>query len=192
MQQMRDGELGLYRAVRSRVKAENAPFSHYQAEQQIFDWASDPRDLARLIADPDGLRPALAMAENVFRSNPHADDCGVYVIGVSGLPVSKIGISVSPLKRVRQLQVNHWADLTIHAVLWTKAEFANQVEKLALQAASEMGVRLRGEWVNMEPSEAAELVCKAGRYCDANAVDGQQWVKNISGRVEALRRKLAA
>ena len=90
-------------------------------------------------------------------------EAAVYVIQAGNLPVCKIGYSNDPLFRLGELQVSNWADLNLRAIFWFQ-DTALSVDTTALLAAKEMGVRLRGEWVSLEPEDAATLVLKAAKH----------------------------
>lgn len=87
----------------------------------------------------------------------------VYVIGTSGYGVSKIGVATNPHQRLADLQVAHWEPLYLRAVVWASPEDAGKIENRALGFASEHGVRLKGEWVDLEPAEAIGLLLSSMR-----------------------------
>lgn len=85
------------------------------------------------------------------------DHC-VYVITTPAGVVSKIGYSCNPRKRLDSLQTSHYEKLSATYLFWLPENEATKVECLALKAAKKMGVRLSGEWVNMNHNVAAGLV----------------------------------
>lgn len=85
------------------------------------------------------------------------DHC-VYVITTPAGVVSKIGYSCNPRKRLDSLQTAHYEKLSATYLFWLPENEAAKVECLALKAAKKMGVRLSGEWVNMNHNVAAALV----------------------------------
>lgn len=160
----------------------------YPTEEMIFDWSRPIDDFKGLAKDREAILSSAKFAYAVADPNEKRIEQAVYVIAVDGLPVSKIGVTTNPTLRLEQLQQSHWAGLSIYSLLWSPGRKAEKVEADALAAASEMGVRLRGEWVAMEPEEALETVLKSGRFNKAPLCDGSTWVKNWKLRLEALNK----
>ena len=157
----------------------------YWTRESCFRWDSDISSLTALCRKPEGIAMASGYADTINnKGRPHerVEHC-VYVVGVDGLPVSKIGISTNPIKRFDSLQENNWSDLYLFAVLWLSKRGAGKLETTALQAAREMGCHLRGEWVSMDADEAFHTVLKAARYLNVAACDGETWVKNWRSRI---------
>lgn len=179
--------VSLYRTAPRKFRGGTAARGYFTVDQRYFDWSVDPSILAQAISNPESLAKALPVAQSTFRSNPMSQDCGVYVLEVEGLPVCKVGMSASPLDRREQIQSNHWADIKIAGVLWARQDRCVAIERTVLKAASEMGVRLRGEWIGAPSEEVCELVVKAGRYLDARACDSSALMANMSDAVSALR-----
>ncbi len=87
------------------------------------------------------------------------DYCGVYVICPQAKWPIKIGISDNAAKRLTQLQTGHWSRLKV-AAYWVceSAAKARQIESIAHSALEKKNKRLLGEWFDIRPDKAAELV----------------------------------
>lgn len=86
----------------------------------------------------------------------------LYVLQPEGEQVSKIGIANNPFVRVQGVQTGSWKPLSIKALFWfPRPNDAASVEFHALKLAGDEGLRLCGEWVNLEPDEAVGLVLTA-------------------------------
>jgi hypothetical protein len=109
----------------------------------------------------------------------------VYVIGPADIPVSKIGVTTNPTSRLTTLQIGNWHDLVVHALIWVD-RLAEHIEDLALRAAKEMELGVRGEWISAYPAEACELIVKAARFNGDPAYDSTAWMRNWGARVEAV------
>lgn len=103
----------------------------------------------------------LAFSEEKIRisanCNAHDDCWAVYVLaGNPGNPV-KIGISRSPYRRRSGVQSGQWNELKIFGLRYFRDHaVASSVEKRAHEMAGEK--RVRGEWFNLEPQEALDIV----------------------------------
>lgn len=161
----------------------------YYSEEKCFKLGNDLSGFAELCQEDEPIAKACGFTSSIKEEDVRTLS-GLYVIGVEGIPVSKIGISHCPVLRRDCLQQNHWADLTLHAVMWSCVNKAETIEKTALSAAEEMGVRLNGEWVAMEPSEAFELLLKAARYTSIPVCDSSTWMMNWNVRTRALAAAL--
>jgi hypothetical protein len=109
----------------------------------------------------------------------------VYVVAAEHIPVCKIGVATNPIGRLLSLQIGNWHELSVESLLWFD-NGAVEIEQTALRAAKEMGIYLRGEWVEATAREAAELVVKAARHIGKPAYDSETWIENWSARVNAL------
>lgn len=161
----------------------------YHSEENCFKLGQDLSGFADLCREPESIAKACGFTSQM-REEEIGGRHGLYVVGVDGIPVSKIGVSRCPVLRRDCLQQNHWADLSLHAVLWCCVKKAETIEGTALKAAEEMGVRLNGEWVAMEPSEALELLLKAARYTKLPVCDSATWMANWNVRTRALAAAL--
>lgn len=147
---------------------------------KVFDTAvCAPEILARAAMDDE----ANAKASVCCKSWGGAQ-C-VYVISANEGESSKIGVTGDPLARLASLQTANWQPLTIAALFWLQSgrylsESRLKVEATALRAAREMGVLLSGEWVDLDPIDAAELVVKAAKYEKIDIVDSAQWIENTA------------
>lgn len=84
----------------------------------------------------------------------------VYVIQAEPSEPVKIGQAVDPLQRLADLQCAHWKVLSLVAVAGVFDNFG-LVEKRAHKLASRF--RLRGEWFDVSPLEAVEMIAAAAR-----------------------------
>lgn len=84
-----------------------------------------------------------------------------YVIGLKGLDKCKIGFSTNPAKRLMQFRVGLWEEPVFHAIFWSFADAAMLVEFEALALAKRKKSRLKGEWVDLSPVAATDVVVEA-------------------------------
>src|SRR3546814_13355655 len=115
---------------------------------RISDWSSDVCS-----SDLNGVSTALSEAQ--ARAVPRA----VYVIGVEGESVAKIGVSHAPVNRCVSLQQSHYRELFLYgaAYLVGSAKCETLESAAIARAAEESGFR-RGEWVGVDAVRAFELV----------------------------------
>lgn len=85
--------------------------------------------------------------------------CSVYVVApIDGWPC-KIGISTNPMKRIATLQTSCWKQLEVAWCGWAPTlQDAKAIEIRAHQALSDQALWLHGEWFDLRPDKAAELV----------------------------------
>lgn len=85
--------------------------------------------------------------------------CSVYVIApMDGWPC-KIGVSTNPSKRVNTLQTACWKQLHVAWCCFVgTVNAASKLEKQCHSALSDQGKWLHGEWFDMRPDKASELV----------------------------------
>lgn len=179
------------RTIRRRERIARYSYS-YTTSESVFDWTGDLAGFAPLCCKTDAIQKAVGFAETVNKSEGSKTEAALYVIGVEGMPVAKLGVTTQPASRLSTLQGAHWAPLYIHALIWGPTRKAETVEQTALQAAEEMGVRLMGEWVAMNVDEALELALKAGRYRNTPLCDSMTWLSNWDIRLTALRAHRAS
>ena len=155
----------------------------FQVAVESLDLSADITELARLICD----KPAIFRAtELATRMTPALGDfAAVYVIGPEEGDCVKIGYASDPRKRLSSLQIGNWHELHIHALLWVDQGPA-YLEKIALSAAKEMGWHIRGEWMEANPTDAAELILKAARYDGFRCYDSEAWIDNWPHRLDAF------
>lgn len=102
----------------------------------------------------------------------------VYVVSCRGEGPCKVGITSDISLRVRDLQTSNWQPLFVSAARPVvdadrarsyssyRAAYsasARKLEKLAHSKLEDLGLRLMGEWFDVEPSDAIELLVKIGR-----------------------------
>lgn len=85
--------------------------------------------------------------------------CSVYVIApLDGWPC-KIGISTSAYKRLVQLQTSVWKQLEVKWCGWLPSvKDARSLEKRCHTTLTDTGKWLHGEWFDLRPDKAIELV----------------------------------
>lgn len=187
---MEEPRAGLYRTHRvSRMMTLRGGSTSCYSDERVFDFLQPEVDLAAMASacrEPEAIARACGITSATNTDGKNKAECAVYVFGVEGEQVSKIGISHCPIQRLAGLQACHWAGLYLHAVLWSPTRKAETIEQTALQAADEMGVRLRGEWVGMLPDEAFETVLKAARYARVPVCDSAAWLSNYRLRLDSM------
>jgi hypothetical protein len=128
---------------------------------------------------------AMELQSKFCKGASRGNQSAAYVIGADDGPV-KIGHAINPSDRLISIQISNWRKIRVHALLWGESAMSD-VEGLALKAAKEMGVHLRGEWVDLTSREAAELLLKAARFANRGAVyDSGAWMENWPARCHAL------
>lgn len=146
---------------------------------------ADVKATAALCMDGPANYRAMQLARKLAEDRAKWMPSAVYVICPHDIPVAKIGIGTDPGDRLCQIQIGCWHRLSVMALLWLDTG-AYQIEQLALKAAKEMDIYLRGEWVSATPQEACELVVKAARYSRLPVYDSATWIENWSARVDAV------
>ena len=103
-----------------------------------------------------------SIEENLWRTDWKRNGypyCGVYVISTDSLIPCKIGISVNPIKRLMSLQTAHWRPLQISGYRWCAHQSdALKVEQKAHMILREDGKELLGEWFDIRPSQAVDVI----------------------------------
>src|SRR3546814_19662764 len=104
---------------------------------RISDWSSDVCS-----SDLNGVSTALSEAQ--ARAVPRA----VYVIGVEGESVAKIGVSHAPVNRCVSLQQSHYPELFLYgaAYLVGSAKLETLASAAIARAAAASGFR-QGTWL---------------------------------------------
>lgn len=85
--------------------------------------------------------------------------CSIYVIApIDGWPC-KIGVSTFPLKRVMGIQTSVWKQLEVKFCAFTSStQVARDLERRCHQSLSDQSKWLHGEWFDLRPEAAADLV----------------------------------
>jgi hypothetical protein len=162
----------------------------FETEERFFKVGSDLAPFAEICREPESIAKACGLASRM-REEDVGGRPALYVFGVGDLPVAKIGVSHCPISRLEQIQREHWADISVYAIAWCGNGKSETIEQTALAAADEMGVKLRGEWVAMEPAEAFELILKSARYTGHPICDSATWLDNLAIRTRGLAQALA-
>lgn len=160
-----------------RIKNENGFCS---PEVETFDLSRvSPSEIANDISQPRAVAISSLLANAVNQEKDAATECAVYVVAGPDANVSKIGLAKNPLHRLAGLQGGNWAELYLAALVWFYSDAA-EVERLALKRAKEQGLRLKGEWVGVNPIEASLMVARAIVACKADAAGPEMWMRNRS------------
>jgi hypothetical protein len=102
-----------------------------------------------------GLRNLKAMVEIGKSEYMTEGDCAVYVVGTNRATCTKIGMALSPIKRLAALQTGNPEALFLHRVFWFRnAETAASIERRAHEKAAQKHIRLEGEWFECGPTQA--------------------------------------
>lgn len=107
-------------------------------------------------------REAIAQASSKISSIDHPFGA-CYVMGIPGEDKCKIGYSRNPSGRRLQIEGGLWGKVEIFGLFWSYGQIANGIEQSALREARKQKIRLKGEWVNVPPEEAAQLILSS---CD--------------------------
>lgn len=174
-------EVRHHKPVRIRVSRNNLSQSFY-AEVMALNLGGNISGVVPLILDDAANFRAMELAASFGRNSACI---AVYLIAPDDLDVVKVGIAADPRLRLSALQVGNWNKLSVRGLLWFDGS-AGDVERLVHQAAAEMNISVRGEWIGAPIAEAAELVLKAARYSKRKCYDSDIWIKNWSSRVGAL------
>ncbi len=132
--------------------------------------------------------------ENIFRLmvlssgqvSKGLDHC-IYVIAPSSGMVSKVGYSCNPKRRLDSLQTAHYELLSVKYLFWLPESTALKIERLVLKKAKDSSLRLAGEWVNLFPADAAQLICDTLVEFGAEAKTSKQYLEDYKAALEAHR-----
>lgn len=85
--------------------------------------------------------------------------CSIYIVApIDGWPC-KVGISTNPMKRISTLQTSCWKQLEVKWCGWAPTmQQAKEVEMKSHASLTNLGLWLHGEWFDMRPEKAADLV----------------------------------
>lgn len=109
-------------------------------------------------------------------------DCAVYVMCPTSSTASKIGVARNPLARLKVLQTGCHEQLHIRHLFWLPEKQAYGLEGLSLRVIGKMGLRLVGEWVDMDPADLACLIATV--VCSNESMqlaDSEMFVNNLKG-----------
>ena len=158
----------------------------YYCKQGHFDLSQPMDKFIPILRDENTNSMAFGMLRAVGENGVKGNEKAVYVIGLGDEPISKIGVSYDPVGRLVSLQGSHYADLHVHAVLFCPTRKSVSIEQVALGRATDMGKRLRGEWVAMKPDDALRLVLETARDNNWPVCDGKTWFDNMAARTRQL------
>lgn len=161
---------------------------------KVFDLSGDLRFFAELCKDDCGLADAIGMLTALADGNDRTSgfEKAVYVIAVGDDPISKIGISANPLKRVEDLQGAHYRELRLHAVIFCPGRKAMTIEQDVLARAASDGSRLMGEWIAEAPDNVLAAAIESARRNKLDICDALTWRDNMIARTKELYRRQRA
>jgi hypothetical protein len=114
--------------------------------------------------------------------------CSLYVVSPDGNWPCKVGISVNPYKRLLSLQTSVWKRLKVTDCFWLEGvKEARELEKQVHRRLTGDNVWLHGEWFDMRPKDAREMIEFV------SAVEGIEVNDKIHNEmvIEDLRRELS-
>lgn len=176
----------LYPAV-SRVRLNNVDTKIRLSFERLPQDRERADDIALASCDRQPIEDACRVAAAISEERGARSEDAVYVIGPSERSACKIGLASDPLKRLAELQTGSPERLKVFALFWSMDRQAKLLESLALRVASDMGLRIRGEWVRLVPAEAAKLVAAVASGMGASFADSAMWMRNRHRLVEAKR-----
>lgn len=161
----------------------------YRYIGRYFDPASPIADRIDLCRCPEGMARANGMSAAMSEAQAIAIPRAVYVIGVQGEGVSKIGVSSAPISRCAGLQQSHYRELFLHGAAYlvgsTRCE---TLETAAIERAAEESGFRRGEWVGTSPDRSFEIVMSLADRLGIKVCDAATWVSNLNAKARALAR----
>lgn len=158
----------------------------YKSDRKEFDLSQPLKKFVPILRNAEIYAKAFGMLRALGANGSKGNEKAVYVIGVDGRPITKIGVSFDPTKRLVDLQSGHYRKLYIYAVLFCPTRKSVSIEQAALHRASEENKRLNGEWVEMSAEDALLLVLETARDNGWAVCDGQTWFENMTSRTYAL------
>lgn len=85
--------------------------------------------------------------------------CGIYAVSPDNRWPTKIGISQNPVKRLISLQNSHWRKLDIWEYRYAENFVAaRKIEAKAHEMLRSEGKCLQGEWFDIRPDKALEVI----------------------------------
>ena len=136
--------------------------------REVIDW--EKPEIAPPYSDFTGF-PSVTWYRRLYAT-------AVYVIGPHNGDHCKIGMSVSPVVRLSELQIGSWDRLKVHFALFIYDDRAYEVEQAALSLAGFRGAEIRGEWVGMKPIDAFRMVLDAAEIAKVHACNFETAARN--------------
>lgn len=137
----------------------------------------------------DALIPALFAKPKSTEKNTEPLT-GVYILGSLDIGAVKIGIAKDVLKRLDGLQTGFPRPITLFSVRYTTRNLARKIEKGCHDKLKEFGFHLNGEWFEVEPEDAVELVEKIARDVEAPVLTPVQY-SQMCGSWDDIRHGVA-
>lgn len=186
---MRELGKAQFKAIQGRTKFSSGNLlGGIRSDNLAFDMGEDVSAFMSLCKSEDGLASAIGMLRAMSAKNSRTSgyEKAVYVIAVEGRAITKIGISADPIKRLRDLNNSHYRKLRLHGVVFCPTRKSGSIEQEALLRATLRKKRLKGEWTELEPDEALQVVLESARDGDWPTCDGRTYLDNMIARTKAL------
>ena len=134
---------------------------------------------ASATAEPQSISRAMQVRDAIAGEGLGvAIDAAVYVVGIRGRNVCKIGVAANPTRRIWDLQRGSADKLEVFSLVWALNGGAYSLEALCLKVAKKLGLRLHGEWVSLDASSATTLVATVASSMETAFADSAMWLRN--------------
>lgn len=141
---------------------------------------------ASLLANAFGVMEALAEGNAGKRMGAPAR--ALYLIQVGDDPITKIGVSANPYRRLLDLQKAHYRELFLWGVVFSPQEKAMTLEQRTLDLASQRGNRLMGEWIGAAPEEVFADVLEMSVQHKVVVCNAEIWLHNMMEQTKRMAR----
>lgn len=158
----------------------------YSSVRSEFDLSKPLESFVPILRDAERYSKAFGMLKAFGESGSKNNEKAVYILGVEGRGISKIGVSFDPLKRYADIQSSNYRKLYIHAVIFCPTRKSVSIEQAVLRNAESCDKRLNGEWVEMPADETLLLALEVARENKWPVCDGQTWFENIAAKTFAM------
>lgn len=163
---------------------------HIPDNQYFSPRRCEPFSAADLCQNTQANNLAMTLAKSVGKTKGVYRESAVYILHHPGSGHCKIGVAHDPRLRLEGFQIAHWAPIAFTALFWVMDGSATGLEMLAHRVASKIMKKGRGEWVTMEPDEAANLVATVALSSPVKIADSAMWMRNRE-RVRIARSEWA-
>lgn len=171
----------------SRKGWAEAPYSYVN---HWFNPSFALADRIKLCREPAGIAKANGLAQAIKDNDARSGvPRAVYVIGIEGEAVAKIGVSATPVNRCIGLQQAHYKELFLYGALYLVGKpKCETIEEEALARAEQIAAWRKGEWVGLTAERAFTMVMHAADDLQIKTCDAATWVDNMNRRVKGLAR----
>jgi len=162
----------------------------YHFENHWFNPKSALADRVKLCRDPAGIAKANGLAQAIKENDARSGvQRAVYVVGIEGERVAKIGVSATPVNRCLSLQQAHYKELFLYGALYLVGKpKCETIEEEALIRAEQIADWRKGEWVGLPAERAFSMVMHAADDLEIKTCDAATWVDNMNRRVKGLAK----